>query len=99
MIHCPCTTVILEGTAMSLCSKVMHPDLASGTFNSGLLSTQAGTVGRLFGNFIEAAISKFTGDEQPQQLKRLGEVLFSFMGLLTAGSLAYTLVLWKRLAC
>ena len=77
MIHCPCTTVILEGTAMSLCSKVMHPDLASGTFNSGLLSTQAGTVGRLFGNFIVAAIR----------------------GLLTAGSLAYTLVLWKRLAC
>ncbi len=33
---CPfCSAVVLEGTAMSLCSKVMHPSLASGTWNAG----------------------------------------------------------------
>lgn len=40
----------LEGAIMSLLSKLISPDLAKGTFNSGLLATEAGTLGRVFGD-------------------------------------------------
>lgn len=40
----------LEGIIMSLLAKLISPDLAKGTFNSGLLATEAGTLGRVFGD-------------------------------------------------
>lgn len=55
----------LEGSAMSLLSKVMAPSLAEGIFNTGLLTTEAGGLGRLAGNLAIAAISKLTGNEKP----------------------------------
>jgi hypothetical protein len=41
----------LEGVIMSLLAKVISPELARGTFNSGLLATEAGTFGRVLGDF------------------------------------------------
>jgi hypothetical protein len=35
---------------MSLLSKLISPELAKGTFNSGLLATEAGTFGRVLGD-------------------------------------------------
>jgi hypothetical protein len=40
----------LEGIIMSLLSKLVSPELAKGTFNSGLLATEAGTFGRVIGD-------------------------------------------------
>ncbi len=40
----------LEGVIMSLLSKLISPELAKGTFNSGLLATEAGTFGRVVGD-------------------------------------------------
>jgi len=42
----------LEGIIMSMLSKLVSPELAKGTFNSGLLATEAGTVGRVVGDLI-----------------------------------------------
>lgn len=42
----------LEGIIMSLLSKLVSPELAKGTFNSGLLATEAGTIGRVVGDVI-----------------------------------------------
>ncbi len=47
------STNVLEGVNMSLLSKTIPQSLARGTFNSGLLATEAGTLGRAVGdNFI-----------------------------------------------
>eukprot|EP00892_Ulva_mutabilis_P003282 jgi/Ulvmu1/1325/UM011_0053.1 len=51
-------TNVLEGVSMSVLSKVIHPSLARGTLNAGLLATQSGSLGRLVGNFC---ISVFGG--------------------------------------
>ena len=40
----------LEGVIMTLLAKVISPELAKGTFNSGLLATEAGTFGRVLGD-------------------------------------------------
>ena len=40
----------LEGVIMSLLSKLVPAELAKGTFNSGLLATEAGTLGRVIGD-------------------------------------------------
>jgi len=40
----------LEGIIMSRLSKLVSPELAKGTFNSGLLATEAGTFGRVIGD-------------------------------------------------
>lgn len=44
------STNILEGVNMSLLSKTIPRSLARGTFNSGLLATEAGTLGRAVGD-------------------------------------------------
>jgi hypothetical protein len=50
MLHM--SVVGIEGSSMSLLSKVIHPCMARGPVNCGLLTTVAGTVGRLWGNIM-----------------------------------------------
>eukprot|EP00931_Biecheleriopsis_adriatica_P079723 TRINITY_DN53083_c0_g1_i1.p1 TRINITY_DN53083_c0_g1~~TRINITY_DN53083_c0_g1_i1.p1 ORF type:complete len:695 (+),score=118.30 TRINITY_DN53083_c0_g1_i1:76-2160(+) len=47
---------MLEGVTMSLLSKVTPPSLAKGLCNSGLLSTEAGTIGRTCGSLLITAV-------------------------------------------
>ena len=47
----------LEGVIMSLLSKLVSPELARGTWNSGLLATEAGTFGRVVGDVMITAFS------------------------------------------
>ncbi|GMF19699.1 unnamed protein product [Phytophthora fragariaefolia] len=44
------STNVLEGVNMSLLSKTIPKSFAKGTFNSGLLATEAGTLGRAIGD-------------------------------------------------
>jgi hypothetical protein len=46
----------IEGTVMCLLARVVSPALASSTFNSSLLSTEAGTLGRAVGDLLIAAV-------------------------------------------
>jgi len=48
----------LEGVIMSLLSKVVSSELAKGTFNSGLLATEAGTLGRVVGDCMLTFLSE-----------------------------------------
>ncbi|GJP40506.1 hypothetical protein CLOM_g182 [Closterium sp. NIES-68] len=41
---------VLEGVSLALMSRIMSPRLARGTFNCGLLSTEAGTFARVVGD-------------------------------------------------
>ena len=50
----------LEGVIMSLLSKLVSPELARGTWNSGLLATEAGTFGRVLGDIAITACSVTT---------------------------------------
>jgi len=61
----------LEGVIMSLLSKVVSPELARGTFNSGLLATEAGTLGRVFGDCMLTYLS----ERQSQSAGTNGEAL------------------------
>ena len=90
-------TVILEGSGMSLMSKIMHPSLARGTWNAGLISTEAGTLGRLTGNLCLSAVSKVTGVANDSEVYSFGLYLFGLMGILTVSNLAYMLAIWRRL--
>ena len=51
----------LEGFMMSFLSKVVSPELARGTFNSGLLATEAGTLGRVFGDMAITLFGETSG--------------------------------------
>jgi uncharacterized membrane protein YeaQ/YmgE (transglycosylase-associated protein family) len=52
----------LEGVVMALLAKLISPELAKGTFNSGLLATEAGTFGRVVGDMC---ITIFGSAEEP----------------------------------
>ena len=91
-------TVILEGSGMSLMSKIMHPSLARGTWNAGLMSTEAGTLGRLTGNLCLSVVSRFTGADTVSEVYQFGFILFALMGALTVSNLGYMLAIWRRLA-
>jgi hypothetical protein len=45
----------IDGIMMSLLSKLVSPKLAKGTFNSALLATEAGTLGRVIGDVMITA--------------------------------------------
>jgi hypothetical protein len=52
-----------ESVIMSLLSKIVHPKLAAGTFNSGLLATELGTFGRAIGDTAISAAGFISLDE------------------------------------
>jgi len=54
---------IMEAVVMSFFSKVIDSRLAAGTFNSGLLATEAGTLGRAAGNAIITILGMGTAFE------------------------------------
>lgn len=86
-------TVVLEVVATSLMTKVIWPGFARGTMNAGLLSTEAGTLGRFTGNAVLALVGHATGVERWAQLARFTAWLY---GLLAAGCavLVPLIVLW-----
>lgn len=86
----------LEGSAMSLVSKVMHSSLAEGTFNTGLLTTEAGGFGRLAGNLANSAFSSLSGTDTPSQVYSFGHYLFGLLTVSTIGNTAYFGSMWKR---
>ena len=49
-------------------AQVIHPSFAEGTWNAGLLSTEAGTLGRFTGNLLLSVSGKFTGLQTPSQV-------------------------------
>jgi hypothetical protein len=71
---------VLEGVTMSLFTKVIPPRLAAGTFNSGFLSTEAGTLGRAVGDAVITALG--TGTEVQLQ-RNLSLLLAGISGLTT----------------
>ncbi|PRW39266.1 MFS general substrate transporter [Chlorella sorokiniana] len=85
-------TVVLEGTATSLMSKVIWSGFAMGVLNAGLLSTEAGTLGRFVGNGLLAAAGKLTGLDSLSQMAAFARLLFFSLA-------AACLVLLVQLAC
>ena len=45
--------------------------MAEGTFNAGLLSTEAGTLGRFTGNLLLSVAGHVTGLDSPQEVRIL----------------------------
>ena len=91
-------SMTLEGSAMSLLSKVMSPSLAQGTFNTGLLTTEAGGFGRLGGNLAISAFSKLSGTDSPSQVYSFGRYLFGLLTVLTIGNAAYFGSMWSKVS-
>ncbi|KAL0025314.1 hypothetical protein WJX79_004533 [Trebouxia sp. C0005] len=89
-------SMTLEGSAMSLLSKVMHSSLAEGTFNTGLLTTEAGGFGRLAGNLANSAFSRLSGTDTPSQVYSFGHYLFGLLTILTVGNTVYFGSMWKK---
>jgi MFS family permease len=54
-LFCFLGTNMLEAPSMSILSKTIPQNWAKGTFNSGLLATEAGTLGRVVGDVIISA--------------------------------------------
>ncbi len=65
---------------MSLFTKVIPRRLAAGTFNSGFLSTEAGTLGRAVGDAVITALG--TGTDVQLQ-RKLSLLLAGLSGLTT----------------
>lgn len=78
-----------EGVLMSLLSRIISPELAQGTMNSGLLATVFGTFGRVVGDFLISFVG-YTGSLTLFVNSMFGPAL----GLL-ALTLAITLYLYK----
>ncbi|BDA46399.1 SPX domain-containing membrane protein At1g63010 [Coccomyxa sp. Obi] len=90
-------TIVLEALSMSLCSKVIDERMAKGLWNAGLLSTQAGTLGRLCGNLLLSLCAKITGAMTEAQIMSLAKLLYGVSGASMILSVAYVLSIYNRL--
>lgn len=78
----------LEGVVMALLAKLISPELAKGTFNSGLLATEAGTFGRVMGDMC---ITWFGSAHEPVN------AMFSPVVIMVAASIALVWYYYDRL--
>jgi len=77
---------------MSTLSKVVHPRLAAGTFNSGLLATELGTLGRAVGDTLISGAGFLS-------LKNMLNLLYVPNGVLLLGSVYSIVTNYKQLDC
>lgn len=70
---------------MSLLSKLVSPELAKGTFNSGLLATEAGTLGRVIGDMLISYFAVMKSDA--------GEILNLLYAPLLVGVILCSLII------
>lgn len=71
--------------------------MAKGLWNAGLLSTQAGTLGRLCGNLLLSLCARITGAMTVAQINSLSTVLYGASGASMIFSIAYVLSVYNRL--
>lgn len=94
----PALSVVLEGTATSLMSKCICSGFATGVLNAGLLSTEAGTLGRFARNGWLAAAGKATGLESRAALATLARLLNLALAGVCAALLAHLGCVYRCLA-
>jgi len=82
---------VLEGVNMGLLSKVMPKVMSKGLFNSGFLSTEAGTFGRVVGNVMISIAGAVAGEASVNNLVAIPSVV------LVGFSLVCSYVFWDRL--
>jgi hypothetical protein len=82
----------LEGIIMALLAKLISPELAKGTFNSGLLATEAGTLGRVVGDVF---ITVFGATHRAETLTNN---LFLPLGVMLLISLLLVMYYFDRLS-
>lgn len=79
--------------------QVIDESIASGLFNAGMLSTQAGTIGRLCGNLLLSLCVSITGAATMAQIGDLARTLFGSGVACMAFSLVFVLAIYGRLVC
>ena len=75
----------------------MHPNLAAGLFNAGLLTTEAGTLGRFSGNIVMSVVARVTGVETRAELVSFAVTLYGLFAALLAAVALYMAGVWRRL--
>ncbi|XP_039138289.1 SPX domain-containing membrane protein OsI_21475-like [Dioscorea cayenensis subsp. rotundata] len=71
---------VLEGVNLSLLSRVMSSRLARGTFNGGLLSTEAGTLARVVADGT-ITLAGYFGEEKLLNITLIPSLLFCILSL------------------
>ena len=78
---------------------MIDESIASGLLNAGMMSTQAGTIGRLCGNLLLSLCVSITGTHTQAQIGQLAKAVFgSSLGFMIF-SLAFVLLIYRRLIC
>ena len=78
---------------------MIDESIASGLFNAGMLSTQAGTIGRLCGNLLLSLCVSITGARTYKEIGSLASILFgSGLGFMVF-SLVFVFGIYSRLIC
>ena len=77
--------------------QVIDERMSKGLWNAGLLSTQAGTIGRLCGNLLLSLCARITGAMTLDQINAFARLLYGLGGATMIFSLAYVFSVFGRL--
>lgn len=90
------TSALLILSGISLL-QVIDERMSKGLWNAGLLSTQAGTIGRLCGNLLLSLCARITGAMDMDQINAFARLLYGLGGATMVVSLAYVFSVFGRL--
>jgi hypothetical protein len=65
--------------------------------DAGLLTTEAGTLGRFSGNIVMSVVARMTGVETQGELVQFGRTLYGLFAALLLAIGCYMLGVWRKL--
>lgn len=65
--------------------------------SAGLLTTEAGTLGRFSGNIVMSLVARITGVETKAELVQFAQALYGIFAALLLAIGIYMLIVWRRL--
>ena len=65
--------------------------------SAGLLTTEAGTLGRFSGNIVMSLVARITGVETQTELVQFAQALYGLFAALLLAIGVYMLCVWRRL--
>lgn len=85
-------------SSVVLYCQVIHPSMAKGTWNAGLLATEAGTLGRFSGNIILSIAGHFTGIDSVAEIQEFAWLVHGMLAAMTGIALVCVAGVYMRLA-
>ena len=96
-IHNPCIPLRARSRLVTMQVSMVGEYRIGWGASAGLLTTEAGTLGRFSGNIVMSLVARITGVETQTELVQFAQALYGLFAALLLAIGVYMLCVWRRL--